>query len=136
MDQCARGGFSPGVGGGGHQLRAVPFHRDHFARSARQGHEVHGDCVARRRGGVQTTRRYGFSGWLGQGARATGRPCENHVISMLNDNPDLREFILPYDAVRQAGSPDSTLHEFLQSTYEAAADLAQWDRAALERTST
>ncbi len=46
---------------------------------------------------------------------------------------DLHEFILPYDAVRQAESPDATLLEFLQSTYEAAADLAQWDRGALER---
>src|SRR5262249_14457707 len=45
---------------------------------------------------------------------------------------DLKEFILPYDAVRQSDDPDRTLLEFLQSTYEAAADLAQWDRAALE----
>lgn len=43
-----------------------------------------------------------------------------------------REFVLPYDAVRQADRPDDTLLEFLQSTYEAAADLAQWDRASLE----
>ena len=47
---------------------------------------------------------------------------------------DLREFILPYDAVRQSKDPDATLLEFLQTTYEAAANLAQWDRAALERT--
>ena len=46
---------------------------------------------------------------------------------------DLKEFILPYDAVRQADSPDDTLLQFLQSTYEAAADLAHWDRQALER---
>ena len=46
---------------------------------------------------------------------------------------DLREFILPYDAVRESSSPDDTLLEFLQSTYEAAADLAKWDRASLER---
>ena len=51
-------------------------------------------------------------------------------------SPDLREFILPYDAVRQSKFPDSTLLEFLQSTYEAAANLAQWDRGALERTTT
>ena len=48
-------------------------------------------------------------------------------------SPDLREFILPYDIVRQADSPDTTLLEFLQSTYEAAANLGRWDRAALER---
>ena len=45
----------------------------------------------------------------------------------------LGQFILPYDAVRQASSPDDALMAFLQSTYAAAADLADWDRAALER---
>jgi uncharacterized protein DUF5996 len=48
-------------------------------------------------------------------------------------NQDLREFILPYDAVRQSASPDETLLAFLQSTYEAAAGLAGWDRRALEQ---
>ena len=43
------------------------------------------------------------------------------------------QFILPYDAVRQAGDPDARLLGFLQETYAAAADLANWDRAALER---
>ena len=46
---------------------------------------------------------------------------------------DLREFILPYDAVRQSESPDDTLLEFLETTYSAAADLAEWDRSSLER---
>ncbi len=45
---------------------------------------------------------------------------------------DLHEFILPYDAVRTSADPDRVLLEFLQSTYVAAADLARWDRAALE----
>ncbi len=49
-------------------------------------------------------------------------------------HPDLREFLLPYDVVRQANSPDSTVLNFLQSTYEAAADLGHWDRAVLERS--
>jgi hypothetical protein len=44
----------------------------------------------------------------------------------------LSEFILPYDAVRTAADPDSALLDFLQSTYEAAADAAKWDRAGLE----
>ncbi len=44
----------------------------------------------------------------------------------------LREFLLPYEAVRTAADPDAALTEFLQSTYEAAADLGHWDRAALE----
>ena len=46
---------------------------------------------------------------------------------------DLGEFILPYDEVRKAGQPDEMLLDFLQSTYEAAANLAKWDRHALER---
>jgi len=46
---------------------------------------------------------------------------------------DFREFILPYDAVRLAASPDDTLLDFLQTTYEAAADLGKWERASLER---
>jgi len=46
---------------------------------------------------------------------------------------ELREFILPYDAVRTAARPDEMLLAFLQSTYDAAADLLGWDRAALER---
>ena len=48
-------------------------------------------------------------------------------------SPDLGEFILPYDVVRQSESPDSALLDFLQSTYEAAANLAHWDRGSLER---
>jgi uncharacterized protein DUF5996 len=46
---------------------------------------------------------------------------------------DLHEFILPYDAVRQSESPEQTLLDFLQTTYEAAANLAGWDRDLLER---
>lgn len=42
------------------------------------------------------------------------------------------EFILPYEEMRRAPDPDATLLEFLQSTYEAAANCAHWDRAALE----
>jgi len=45
---------------------------------------------------------------------------------------ELGEFILPYDAVRTARDPDAALMDFLQSSYDAAADLAQWDRKALE----
>jgi hypothetical protein len=44
----------------------------------------------------------------------------------------LGEFILPYEAVRNTAEPDEALMAFLQSTYAAAADLARWDRAALE----
>jgi hypothetical protein len=46
---------------------------------------------------------------------------------------DLREFVLPYDAVRESPSPEGTLLQFLESTYAAAADLGGWDRKSLER---
>jgi hypothetical protein len=45
----------------------------------------------------------------------------------------LGEFVLPYTAVREADDPDAVLLEFLQSTYDVAADLGGWDREALER---
>jgi hypothetical protein len=45
---------------------------------------------------------------------------------------ELGEFILPYDAVRGSSDGDALLMEFLQSTYDAAANLAQWERKALE----
>ena len=47
----------------------------------------------------------------------------------------LKEFVLPYEEMRTAASPDSALLDFLQSTYEAASNLASWDRAALDRKS-
>lgn len=43
------------------------------------------------------------------------------------------EFVLPYEAVRSAADPDATLASFVDSTYDRAATLAKWDRAALER---
>jgi hypothetical protein len=46
----------------------------------------------------------------------------------------LREFVLPYEALRASANPDAMLLRFLQSTYEAAADTGRWDRAALDRT--
>lgn len=46
---------------------------------------------------------------------------------------NLHEFLLPYEVVRASASPERMLLDFFQSTYEAAADLAGWDRASLER---
>jgi hypothetical protein len=46
--------------------------------------------------------------------------------------PKLREFILPYDAVRSAEKPDEVLLDFAQSAYDAASKLGKWDREALE----
>ena len=48
-------------------------------------------------------------------------------------SPKMGEFLLPYEAVRTAPNPAALVRKFLQSTYEAAADLARWDRPALER---
>jgi Family of unknown function (DUF5996) len=45
---------------------------------------------------------------------------------------DYKEFLLPYEAVRRAEDPDHAVARFLQTTYEAAAELGGWDRAALE----
>jgi Family of unknown function (DUF5996) len=48
-------------------------------------------------------------------------------------NQEMGEFILPYDRVREDAAPDDRLLEFCESTYAAAADLARWNRAELER---
>ena len=55
------------------------------------------------------------------------RPAGSHY------HPDLKEFVVMYDDVRKAGSPEQALLDFLQSTYEAAAVLGKWDRDALEK---
>lgn len=47
-------------------------------------------------------------------------------------HPQLGEFVLPYEQMRQSADPDAALLQFLQTTYEAAANGAHWDRAALE----
>ncbi|MGZ6141213.1 MAG: DUF5996 family protein [Myxococcaceae bacterium] len=59
-------------------------------------------------------------------AEATVRPAGARF------DPKLGEFVLPYAAVRSARDPEAALLEFLATTYEAAATLAGWDRAALE----
>jgi hypothetical protein len=46
----------------------------------------------------------------------------------------LGEFLLPYDEVRNAPDPEASLLSFLQSTYEAAAKTAHWDRSRLEKS--
>ena len=59
-------------------------------------------------------------------AEAKVRPAEASYYAPLH------EFVLPYDAVRTAASPDEMLLEFAQSVYDAASTLGKWDRAALE----
>jgi hypothetical protein len=48
-------------------------------------------------------------------------------------HPELAEFVLPYDKVREADDPEQVILDFFNSTYESGASLAGWDRAALER---
>ncbi len=59
-------------------------------------------------------------------SQAAVLPAEAHY------SDTFREFILPYDAVRTAENPDRSLMAFLQSTYDAAADLGGWDRGELD----
>jgi hypothetical protein len=49
---------------------------------------------------------------------------------------EISNFVLPYENVRTAASPDQLVLDFLQSTYDATAELAGWDRAALDRPET
>ena len=48
-------------------------------------------------------------------------------------SPEMGEFFLKYEDVRNSVNPEKTLHEFLQSTYEAAVNTSKWDRAKLEK---
>ena len=58
---------------------------------------------------------------------ATARPAAARFEAAMG------EFVLPYEAVRSDAAPDQAVLAFMQSTYEAAAERAAWDRAALER---
>jgi len=67
-------------------------------------------------------------------AYPTSPQFQSHSVSVGAFNEALGEFILPYEELRKAADPDATLLSFLQSTYEAAAESAQWNRSELERT--
>jgi hypothetical protein len=56
-----------------------------------------------------------------------------HPVSAGGWNGDWQEYILPYQEVRSAANPKALRSSFLQSTYDAAADLADWNRVRLER---
>jgi hypothetical protein len=62
-----------------------------------------------------------------------GYPAYSVLPPAAQYHPGLREFILMYDDVRVAASPRNALLDFLQSTYDAAANLGNWDRVNLER---
>lgn len=76
----------------------------------------------------------GFTGPAFYSYTAPAPPAlEQQPIKHGHYNKELGEFILMYDDVRNATSPGDVLLEFLQTTYEAGANLANWDRVALER---
>jgi Family of unknown function (DUF5996) len=58
---------------------------------------------------------------------------ERASLQLGSYNDQMHEYILMYDEVRRAKSPRDEILDFAQRTYEAGADLAGWDRAALER---
>ena len=49
-------------------------------------------------------------------------------------SPTMKEFIMLYDDVRTAADPETSLLEFMQTSYDAGANLAKWDRGNLERS--
>ena len=106
----------------------VPYLSDAVAREA-YSHEVSSAGFWPGGGAIDYPAFYSYAYPAPDGfAAATVQPAAAFF------SKDLGEFTLPYDAVRSAAVPDDALMQFLQSTYAAAADLAKWDRAALECT--
>jgi hypothetical protein len=104
----------------------VPHLPDSIVREA-YSHEVSSAGFWPGGAGVEYPAFYSYAYPEPRGFRtASVHPSEAFFSEALN------EFVLPYDAVRTALDPDDALFAFLQSTYEAAADAAQWDRRALE----
>ena len=60
-----------------------------------------------------------------------GFPDAKAQPSAATYSAQLKEFVLPYEAIRQAAAPDQALLDFARSTYDAASTLGNWDRAAL-----
>jgi hypothetical protein len=104
----------------------VPHLPDHVAREA-YSHEVSSAGFWPGGGGIDYPAFYSYAYPAPEGFRSTPVRPEAAFFSAA-----LGEFVLPYDAVRTSADPEATLLQFLQSTYEAAADGANWDRAALE----
>ena len=104
----------------------VPHLPDAVAREA-YSHEVSSAGFWPGGGGVDFPAFYSYAYPEPRGFRdATVRPAGAAF------NPQLGEFVLPYEAVRAAPDPQAALLDFLASTYGAAADAGGWDRAALE----
>jgi hypothetical protein len=106
----------------------IPHFPDWAAREA-YSHEVSSAGFWPGNGALGEPAFYSYAYPVPEGfARAPVRPAEAGYSDALG------EFVLPYDAVRTAASPDEALLAFLQSSYEAAADLGGWDRAELDYT--
>jgi hypothetical protein len=100
---------------------------DRVTREA-YSHEVSSSGFWPGSGPVQEAAFYAYAVPQPEGfARAAIRPASAWYSA------EVGEFLLRYEDMRTANDPDAVLLDFLQSTYEAAADLAGWDRAALER---
>lgn len=105
----------------------VPNFPDWVAREA-YSHEVSSAGFWPGGGGVDSPTFYSYAYPVPDGFSKAGVEPSGASWSS-----SLGEFLLPYDDVRNASSPDEVLLEFLQSTYDAAARCAAWDRARLER---
>jgi hypothetical protein len=105
----------------------VPNFPDWIAREA-YSHEVSSCGFWPGGGAVQTPAFYAYAYPEPEGFRDAVVEPASALYST-----ELREFVLPYDSVRTAAAPDDVLLTFLQTTYEAAAELGRWDRPALER---
>jgi len=106
----------------------VPHLPDEVAREA-YSHEVSSCGFWPGGNGIEFAAFYSYAYPEPEGFRA----AKVQPAAALFSEP-LGEFLLPYDAVRNAPDPESTLLAFLESTYAAAADAARWDRASLECT--
>jgi hypothetical protein len=104
----------------------VPNLPDAVAREA-YSHEVSSAGFWPGGGAIDTPAFYSYAYPAPEGF-ATARVKPNAAFW----SKELSEFILPYDVVRTAREPEAALMAFLQSTYDAAADLGRWDRQALE----
>jgi hypothetical protein len=104
----------------------VPALPDAITREA-YSHEVSSAGFWPGGGGIDAPTFYAYAYPTPDGFADAGvQPAEAYF------HPELREFVLPYDAVRTAKDPEAALMSFLTTTYAAAADLAGWDREALE----
>jgi hypothetical protein len=109
----------------------VPFHQDHAPRPYDAEYVTRFWRVL-----LQTTRVFNIFPLFYSYAYPSPEGFAAYSIEPAEARFDaaLGEFVFPYEAMRQSEDPDAALLQFLQSTYEAAANCAHWDRQALEST--